>query len=64
MTHDPHCPAPEMCSSCGEFPVPDTHDCESPEESLLIRGVILAVVFMDCLLAWAVWNELKYGGFR
>ena len=65
MIHDPHCPAPEMCSECGEFPASSDHDCE--EKSLgtpiVLRILILAMISFSAWLAWDIYTGLRYGGF-
>ena len=65
MIHDPHCPAPEMCSECWEFVTDDSHDC-GPDYSVspwIYGSALFILVTMTGYLAWVIWNGLKYNGW-
>jgi len=65
MIHDPHCPAPEMCSECLEMFPDDSHACADPEKGSL-WPVVLLLAILWCLIAvlgWSLWTALKYGGW-
>ena len=64
MIHDPHFPAPEMCSECGEYPVPEDHDCEPPYRISFVKvSIILTVLSLDCLIGWSIWKAIHYLGW-
>ncbi len=64
LHHDPHCPALEMCSECGKFPVPDDHSCEDPEiRKISILPIVLIILILDGAIGYGIWQTLKYGGY-
>ena len=60
---DPHCPIPDMCSECGEFPAPEDHECE--DDGIVKKSIawlVIPLLVLDGILGWALWTAIKYGG--
>ncbi len=67
MIHDPHCPAPEMCSDCFEvIPESSDHECEDPYVEkmsiwpvVFVLGILWTLILLLARAIWSAWPVVR-----